>query len=430
MARRKAFCERLVGHALEEPGVGVLCLRHEQNSLDDSVKATIEGAVDRMNVRKQFGRKLKSEIRTKMGSVFKFLGMQHAPSAIKGRTKFKYFFVDEGADVTRAEWRMLLPTIRAHGAILYIAINPTRAEDPLYADFHIPDEKTGLIPIENALMLKFRWQDLEHLKLPDGEWLLSRTLLEHIKRAYRVNPAEAEHVWGGGLAIRQDALVFQKDEHWSLASTKFSPEMPHVKIPWHAETRYGIDFPGTHTLGVVLRSRVWDNRIHIEQESVKRGANDVDFRRMIGEIIREDGAVFHTDQNFRLSAAQTRNGWGYSTKMARKGPDSVEAGIRWLRTRKITVEPTCKHTIREFSTWSYKIDQRTQEVKLPEKVQDINKDCIDALRYSVESMIVGDREPRREHPFPSKRGTFGGERMAPRPRLSSDGALKRRVLGY
>lgn len=425
--KTEAICERLIGHALEEPGVGILYLRHEKNSIDDSIKVTLEDAIDRMGVREQFMPKQRSEIHAKNGSHFRPHGMQHSPTSIKGRTKYKYFFVDEGADITRAEWRNLLPTIRRPGAILYIAINPTRIDDPLYADFHVPDEKTGLIPIDDALMLKFRWQDLEYLKLPDGEWLLSRSLLKVIKRMYQVNPDEAEHVYGGGLAIRQDAIIFQRRQHWVVGTTNHravDKQIRHVEVPYHAETRYGIDYPGgAHTPGVVLRCRVWEGRVHVEAEIVKKRANDHDIKKMIAEIINGPNAEFFTDHNFRLSAGQAR-GWGYDVKLAIKGPNSIIAGIRWLQSHFITVEPSCQNLIRELSTWSYKVDRSTEEVKEPPEPLPVGKDSIDALRYSVSEKIVGRK-------VLSSRSFFGlplgNNRLSAEP--VSNSALKRRLVG-
>ena len=48
----------------------------------------------------------------------------------------------------------------------------------------------------------------------------------------------------------------------------------------------------------------------------------------------------------------------------------------------IVVHPDCEHTINELSTFSYKIDKKTEEV-LP-ILEDDNNHVIDSLRYALE----------------------------------------------
>ena len=94
--------------------------------------------------------------------------------------------------------------------------------------------------------------------------------------------------------------------------------------------------------------------------------------------------------------------YGFSVYPADKGKGSIEDGIAYIRSfNKVIIHPRCTHTIREFSEYSYKVDERSGDIT--NKVEDKNNHCIDALRYSLErcmkrSIVDYDkwmREPNR-----------------------------------
>ena len=78
---------------------------------------------------------------------------------------------------------------------------------------------------------------------------------------------------------------------------------------------------------------------------------------------------------------------GLRAMTAKKGPDSKYAGVMWLKSlNNIYIDETlCPHTWREFTTYEYKIDKRTEEV-LPE-LKDGNDHSIDTCRYAESTNI-------------------------------------------
>ena len=68
---------------------------------------------------------------------------------------------------------------------------------------------------------------------------------------------------------------------------------------------------------------------------------------------------------------------------AKKGPDSVEFGMKWLITLdKIIIDPIrCPNTAREFTTYEY---ERDKDGNFISKYPDKNNHSIDAVRYSRE----------------------------------------------
>ncbi len=66
---------------------------------------------------------------------------------------------------------------------------------------------------------------------------------------------------------------------------------------------------------------------------------------------------------------------------AKKGPGSIEHGIKWVQSNKIVVHDKCINTIKELSSYKWKEDKDGNV--LPKPV-DMNNHLIDALRYSYE----------------------------------------------
>lgn len=78
--------------------------------------------------------------------------------------------------------------------------------------------------------------------------------------------------------------------------------------------------------------------------------------------------------------------WGFRMREAKKGPGSVEYGIRWLQSLKaIVIDPErCPDTVKEFSEYEYERDPKTGEVL--EGYPDAANHSIDATRYAMESV--------------------------------------------
>lgn len=77
-------------------------------------------------------------------------------------------------------------------------------------------------------------------------------------------------------------------------------------------------------------------------------------------------------------------GYGFRMREARKGPNSVAYGNRWLQSlAAIVIDPErCPETAKEFSEYEYERDEKTGEVL--EGYPDAANHSIDAVRYAME----------------------------------------------
>ena len=78
--------------------------------------------------------------------------------------------------------------------------------------------------------------------------------------------------------------------------------------------------------------------------------------------------------------------YGVPALAATKGGDSVLHGIQWLQSKKIVVHKDCIETVKELSSYKWKLDKDGNALPKPE---DDNDHMLDALRYALESEMVG-----------------------------------------
>jgi len=71
---------------------------------------------------------------------------------------------------------------------------------------------------------------------------------------------------------------------------------------------------------------------------------------------------------------------------AKKGPGSVEHGIRFMQGLKIIVHTGCPVIKSEFDTYQYKKDRNGNTLPIP---VDLNNHGIDGTRYALESESTG-----------------------------------------
>jgi phage terminase large subunit len=73
---------------------------------------------------------------------------------------------------------------------------------------------------------------------------------------------------------------------------------------------------------------------------------------------------------------------GYLAQPVVKEPNSVKAQIDWLKDRRIFIDGSCVHLLKEIQQYRWQVDRVTGEfLDIPITVND---DCIAALRYGIE----------------------------------------------
>lgn len=92
-----------------------------------------------------------------------------------------------------------------------------------------------------------------------------------------------------------------------------------------------------------------------------------------------------TCDNAEPKSIQELNNEGINAVPARKGPGSLEFGIKWLQRMKIIVDVSCTETVGELRKYKYREDRNGQV--LPQPV-DKDNHLLDGLRYALEDVMV------------------------------------------
>lgn len=152
--------------------------------------------------------------------------------------------------------------------------------------------------------------------------------------------------------------------------------------------RCGIDFGFAADPFVFILCYLHNNRLFILDEIYAKGMTN---RRAADEICKKgiQNKMIVCDSAEPKSINDLRQ-YGLRVRGARKGPDSIDYGIRYLQSlEKIIIDPKkCPNAAREFSEYEL---ERDKDGEIRSTYPDKNNHTIDAVRYALESDINNRR---------------------------------------
>jgi phage terminase large subunit len=359
-----ALAAALRADELAQHGVNgvVLCGREFMNSLEDSSMAEVKAAIESIPwLRAQYdiGEKY---IRTSNRKIeFVFAGLRHNLDSIKSKSRVLIAWVDEAEAVSEKAWIKLLPTVREEGSEIWITWNPEQEGSPTDSRFvkHPPD---------NSMIVELNYDDNPFF--PDA---LQQQRSDDLRR---MDDGTYAWVWQGAYREESEAQIFAKcfevaefepAEEWTLAQ--------------------GLDWGFANDPTAAVRCYVWDKKLFISHEAVKVGLELDDTPKFITDRIPDFAKWDALADNARPESIRYVNRHDLPrVKACSKGKGSIEDGIAHIKSYdRVIIHPRCTETIRNFRTYSYKVDRLSGAVK-PEP-QDADNDCIDAIRYALEPMM-------------------------------------------
>ena len=373
-----AVADVLLLTALRTPCL-ILCGREFQNSIKDSVHSLLKQRIEALNI-SEYYEVTHDAIRCPYnGSRFIFKGLHHNISSIKSMAGITHLWIEEADTLSAESWKVIKPTIRNEGSEIWITMNPKNKSDILYREFIEPEN----VP-ENTYRVKVNYQDNPYFP---------QVLKDEMERDKARDYGYYRHVWLGECLEHSDAQVFK--DKWIVK--EFEENTAVHKY-------FGLDFGFSQDPTAAIRCYVADDFLYISHEAVKKGLEiDQTGKYLLERLPNLRGQMIYAD-NARPEVISyiNKRDYGFSVYPADKGKGSIEDGIAYIRSfNKVIIHPRCTHTIREFSEYSYKVDERSGDIT--NKVEDKNNHCIDALRYSLErcmkrSIVDYDkwmREPNR-----------------------------------
>ena len=356
------------------PGTRWACVREIQNSLKQSVKLLVEDKIKVLGYSGNFG-PMEAETKTPGGGSIIYTGMQnHTADSLKSFEGLDGIWFEEASNASEYSLGIIRPTLRKNGSQFWASWNPKSAKDPIEKLLRGPDRVRNSIVVEanymdNPFLTKKLWDEKEHDRLRD--------------------PDRYAHVWLGKYQQASQARVFR---NWRA---------DYFDTPIGARFMFGGDFGFSVDPTVLIRCYIVGRTLYIDKEVWKVGCEmDHTPALFAGSDTRNPprwpnpygwkGIEGSQRWPMRLDSANPqaisylrRRGFENITPSV-KGPGSVEEGVEFLKSYDIVVHPSCVHVIDELSTYSYKVDKRTEEV-LPE-LMDTKNHTIDSCRYAVEPL--------------------------------------------
>lgn len=340
----------------------MLCGREFMNSLEDSSMAEVKAAIESIPwLRAQYdiGEKY---IRTKNRRIeFVFAGLRHNLDSIKSKSRILIAWVDEAEAVSEVAWQKLLPTVREEGSEVWVTWNPEEDGSPT-------DKRYVKHPPENSIIIELNYHDNPFF--PDS--------LEQQRKddQQRMDDGTYAWIWEGAYREESDAQIFAK--HYEIA--EFEPD-----ADW--TLAQGLDWGFANDPTAAVRCYVWDKKLFISHEAVKVGLELDDTPKYITDRIPDfEQWETRADNSRPESIRYVQRHDMARVRACHKGKGSVEDGIAHIKSyERVIIHPRCTETIREFRTYSYKVDKLSGAVKpIP---QDADNHCIDAIRYALEPLM-------------------------------------------
>lgn len=355
------FAENLIETCVMQPTRAV-CVREVQKSLEQSVKRLLEDKIEAYGLGGMF-RVLDTHIEAPNEGLIIFQGMQnHTAESIKSLEGYDIAWVEEAQSLSQRSLDLLRPTIRKPESELWFSWNPRSPKDPV-DKFLRPECEEDLPP--DTVVVAANWSDnpwFPEVLRADMEWDRRR------------DPDKYAHIWLGHYERNSERRVFR---NWQIAEFETPPD---------ARFYFGADWGFSVDPTVLVRCWLSGRALYIDREAYRVGC-EIDHTPALFDTIegsrnwpiRADSARPETISYMRRAE--------FRMTPAVKGPNSVEDGIEFLKSYDIFVHPRCRHVIDELTLYSWKVDDKTQEV-LP-VLEDKNNHVIDALRYALEGMRLG-----------------------------------------
>jgi phage terminase large subunit len=112
----------------------VVCGRELMNSIKESVHRVLSNQIVNLGLEDHYKIE-KSKIIGANGTEFVFVGLKNNPDAIKSLEGADILWVEEAANVSKASWVFVIPTVRKDGSEIWVSFNPRLETDETYKRF-------------------------------------------------------------------------------------------------------------------------------------------------------------------------------------------------------------------------------------------------------------------------------------------------------
>lgn len=353
---------------VENPTVNWLVVRKVERTLRDSCFAQLKWAIHRLQLDRYFKCSTSPLEITYVptGQKILFRGLDD-PLKVTSITvevgSLCRLWVEEAYEITSEEAfdrldesiRGQLPEGMYHQVVL--TFNP-------WSDRHWLKKRFFDEPSENVLAMTTNYLCNEFLSESD------LVLFEEMKK----NPRRYRTAGLGEWGI-VEGLVFENWEERAFDVNEIA-KRPNVKSAFGMDFGY-VNDPSTLFCGLVDTVA---REIYVFDEMYEKGLSNEDILSKVTEMGYAKERI-KADSAEPKSIAYLRKAGLRNIRAAKKGPDSIRAGISIIQDYKIIIHPRCVNFITEISNYTWDKDKFDNMVNKP--IDDFNH-LMDAMRYAME----------------------------------------------
>lgn len=359
---------RVIYEIVSNPVINWLVVRKTERTLRDSCFAQLKWAMRRLHVEKYFKCSVSPLEITYIptGQKILFRGLDD-PLKVTSITVDSgclcRLWIEEAYEITKEDdfnrldesIRGQLPEGMYHQVVL--TFNP-------WSDRHWLKKRFFDTPNPNVLAMTTNYRCNEFLSKSD------LVLFEDMKKNPRRYAVAGEGDWGV-----VDGLVY---ENWKEQVFDTSEITRRATV----KSAFGLDFGYTNDPSAFICLLVDETarEIYVFDEMYQKGMSNDD----IGEELVRRGYSkerIRADSAEPKSIAYLRKKYLRRIRAAKKGPDSIMAGVTLIQDYTIIIHPSCVNFITEISNYTWATDKFDNKINKP--VDDFNH-LMDAMRYAME----------------------------------------------
>ncbi|HDH5621796.1 TPA: PBSX family phage terminase large subunit [Staphylococcus aureus] len=350
----------------------ILWLRKVQSTIKDSLFEDVKDCLINFGIWDMcLWNKTDNKVELPNGAVFLFKGLDN-PEKIKSIKGISDIVMEEASEFTLNDYTQLTLRLRERKHInkqIFLMFNPVSKLNWVYKYFFEHGE-----PMKNVMIRQTSYRDnkfLDEMTRQNLELLANR------------NPAYYK-IYALGEFATLDKLVFPNYEKRLINKDELR----------HLPSYFGLDFGYVNDPSAFIHSKidVKNKKLYIIEEYVKQGM----LNNEIANVIKQLGyskEIITADSAEQKSIAEISNHDITRIRSAMKGKDSIISGIQYLNQFDIVIDERCFKTIEELDNYTWKKDKNTGEY-YNEPVDTYNH-CIDALRYSVEMLMINNKKQKK-----------------------------------
>jgi phage terminase large subunit len=172
----------------------IVCARELMNSISESVHRVLSNQIELLGFA-DFYTVEKAKIIGRNGTEFVFVGLKNNPDAIKSLEGADILWVEEAANVSKASWVIVIPTVRKDGSEIWVSFNPKLEKDDTYQRFVVNPPPGAVVVL---------------IQYTDNPW--ASEVLRAEREALQLTDIDAyNHIWLGHPLRQLEGAIYAKE---------------------------------------------------------------------------------------------------------------------------------------------------------------------------------------------------------------------------